>query len=79
MQIPCAMSRHAKNRVRRYVKYGITVELVLEAVREQATVGDRGEGQALVASSVGQFRVAFVVEERGVTVKTVLPPRRSRF
>lgn len=72
------LSRHAKNRLRRYLKYGITADLVVQVVQSEVAVGATGDSLALLPSSVGEFRIAFVVEERATTIKTVMPPRRSR-
>jgi hypothetical protein len=71
------LSRHAKNRARRYAKYGVTPEDVIQAVQQQSAPGMRGQGMALLATKIGDFRIAFVVEDRAVTIKTVIPPRRS--
>lgn len=72
----CAF-RHAKNRLRRYVKYGITEELVIRVVESEVAAGGQGSGLALLPTSIGDFRVAFVVEERATTIKTIMPPRQS--
>jgi len=47
-------------------------------VRDQVTSDAPGEAIALLPSSVGEFRIAVVVDEAGITVKTVMPPKRSR-
>lgn len=71
------LSRHAKNRLRRYTKYGITAELVIQVVERQVAAGARGEQLALIPTDAGDFRVAFVVEQLATTIKTVMPPRRT--
>lgn len=59
----------------RYLKYGITAELVVEAVQDRFAAGATGRGLAFIGSSVGDFRVAFVVEADRAIVTTVMPPR----
>jgi len=71
------LSRHAKNRLRRYVKYGITAELVVQAVQERVAAGASGHGLALVGGTVGDFRIAFVVEADRAIITTIMPPRRG--
>lgn len=72
------LSRHAKNRLRRYVKYGITAELVIQLVESEVAAGAEGDGMAFFPSGVGDFRIAFVAEDQAATIKTIMPPRRSR-
>ena len=73
------LSRHAKNRLRRYSKYGVTAELVIQMVEHQVAAGTRGDGMAFLTTDVGAFRIAFVAEDRATTIKTIMPPRRGRF
>jgi hypothetical protein len=59
------------------VKYGLTAGSVIQAVHDRVVVGAGRDDLALLPSSIGDFRIAFVVEGGRVTIKTVMPPRGS--
>lgn len=49
----------------------------MQLVESQVAAGAQGHGLVLLTTGVGDFRVAFVVEQTVTTIKTVMPPRRS--
>lgn len=74
------LTRHCRNRIRKYRKHGITPQAVIEAVQfGERTFDSRGDLNALVSTDLGAFRAIFTVEGDEVVVKTVVPLWAVRF